>query len=418
LANSVIGSDLVNDQSNSTTDSAVVNATTPNIVMAMSTINGATTNGTPNTANPFLGLLANNGGLTPTMALLGGSPALGVGITGTNVPLTDQRGTTRGSVIDLGAFQQSTAQTPATTTTLAAGTAVPGQAVTLTATVAAIVSGAATPTGSVQFVDATTGTTLGNADLSVVNGQAQATFSTTLNLGNHTITATYVSSNGLGTSSASTSVVVGSADQIWLEKAYQVILGRDVDPSGFVYWSAVMASGASRGAVAYMLQQSMEYDTIQVQSAFQTLLGRSADQTSLGYFVGLMAQGQTIEQIDAIIVGSGEYYQGHGGGTNDGFLNALYQDFLHRSIDSTSLQAGEQALAGGQTSLSQIATSVLSTAEYKTDVVQSAYATYLHRSADTGSLNAFVSYLMAGGNDTVVSATLIGSPEYLAGITT
>src|SRR6185437_14646620 len=108
---------------NSTTNSAVVNATTPNIVMASNTINGATTNGTPSTANPLLGLPLNNGGPTPTMPLLVGSPAIGAGAAGTNVPTTDQRGVTRGSTIDLGAYQTTGATVAAgtaTTTTVAA----------------------------------------------------------------------------------------------------------------------------------------------------------------------------------------------------------------------------------------------------------------------------------------------------------
>src|SRR5262249_24875232 len=60
-------------------------------------------------ANPGLGTLADNGGPTPTIALLPGSPAIGAGsasIAGVTVPTTDQRGVARPSTsIDIGAFQ-------------------------------------------------------------------------------------------------------------------------------------------------------------------------------------------------------------------------------------------------------------------------------------------------------------------------
>jgi CSLREA domain-containing protein len=61
--------------------------------------------GTPAlSADPQLGVLANNGGLTQTMALLPGSPAIDAG-TNTNCPATDQRGATRDSACDIGAYE-------------------------------------------------------------------------------------------------------------------------------------------------------------------------------------------------------------------------------------------------------------------------------------------------------------------------
>ena len=60
---------------------------------------------------PGLAPLGDYGGPTPTMALLSGSPALGGGVTVSGVS-TDQRGFTRGSSIDIGAFQASGSLSP------------------------------------------------------------------------------------------------------------------------------------------------------------------------------------------------------------------------------------------------------------------------------------------------------------------
>jgi hypothetical protein len=56
--------------------------------------------------DPKLGMLANNGGPTPTMALLSGSPALDAG-GDANAPAADQRGVARpqGTNVDIGAFE-------------------------------------------------------------------------------------------------------------------------------------------------------------------------------------------------------------------------------------------------------------------------------------------------------------------------
>ena len=71
--------------------------------------------------NPLLGPLADNGGPTPTMALLAGSPALGKALYA-NTPLTDQRGAQRGPAgvgtkasPDIGAFEDSSSYLVTTT---------------------------------------------------------------------------------------------------------------------------------------------------------------------------------------------------------------------------------------------------------------------------------------------------------------
>jgi hypothetical protein len=59
-----------------------------------------------NNTNPLVGPLANNGGGTPTHALLVGSPAVGAGVAA-NCPTTDQRGVARpqGAACDIGAYE-------------------------------------------------------------------------------------------------------------------------------------------------------------------------------------------------------------------------------------------------------------------------------------------------------------------------
>jgi hypothetical protein len=59
-----------------------------------------------NGVDPLLGPLAENGGITPTVSLLPGSPAIDAGDESV-CPLTDQRGVTRpkGMACDIGAFE-------------------------------------------------------------------------------------------------------------------------------------------------------------------------------------------------------------------------------------------------------------------------------------------------------------------------
>jgi hypothetical protein len=430
LADSIGSNDLVNDENSSTPGAAVVNATAPNIVMASSTLDGATTNGTPLTANPQLGVLANYGGQTPTMALLSGSPALGAGTSGSNVPTTDQRGVARGSVIDLGAYQSTSASAVATTLTLTSSTpaASSGASVVLTATVAAS-SGSTTPAGSVQFVDATTGTVLGSAALS----GGTATLTTTSVSSGDKITASYSSSNGMGnsyavttvptasTSSSSSSnsgssssgspVMVSAQNQAWLNAVYEKLLGRPIDATGLKEWGADLNNGMTPTQVVLDIEQTTEYRTDEILGAYQQLLGLSAQQvpsSAVSYLLGLMQAGADFRVVQAIIAGS-DYSS-----TNDQFLNNVYEEFLQRPVDQNSETAWGALLTAGYSRIA-VVYGILSSPEYLNDLVTQDYMTYMGVTPDQASLGAYVAALEnhTMNNDMVV-ASLLGSQEWIS----
>ena len=83
-----------------------------------------------------------------------------------------------------------------------------GQSVTFTAVVAATAPGTGTPTGSVTFVDTTTGTTLGTSNLS--SGTATLAV-TSLAVGTHNIQANYAGDTNFAAGSGSTTQLVNQA---------------------------------------------------------------------------------------------------------------------------------------------------------------------------------------------------------------
>jgi hypothetical protein len=85
--------------------------------------NGGTDHNQVDVASPGLGLLASNGGLTQTIALLPDSPAIGMGSNPLNL-LTDQRGYAipPGTTLDIGAYQTAAVPDSAPTATLQAAT--------------------------------------------------------------------------------------------------------------------------------------------------------------------------------------------------------------------------------------------------------------------------------------------------------
>src|SRR5207253_3690630 len=116
--------------------------------------------------------------------------------------------------------------------------------------------------------------------------------------------------------------------------------------------------------------------------------------------------------VEAIIAGSPEYFSVRAGGTNDGFINAIYSDLLHRAPDPGGQATFSQFLKTGTTA--QAAALILGSPEYKQDLVDSFYVQFLHRHADANGLATFTGLLESGVRDEVVIADILSSAEYMA----
>jgi hypothetical protein len=148
-----------------------------------------------------------------------------------------------------------------------------------------------------------------------------------------------------------------------------------------------------------------------VRNLFTRFLKRQADAGGLNAFTTALANGATIEQVEAALVGSPEYFQSRGGGTNNGFLDAIYQDALNRAVDSAGRTFFGQLFANGATT-TQVATLIFTSDEFRTNLVQGFYQTFLHRAADSGGLATFVGLLRQGRRDEEVVAGIASSDEY------
>jgi uncharacterized delta-60 repeat protein len=221
----------------------------------------------------------------------------------------------------------------------------------------------------------------------------------------------------------------------FLQKAYVDVLGRKIDASGQAFFLGLLAGGTSRQQVVLDIEASQEYRTDVIQKLYQQYLHRAVDPAGLGLFLGELNRGATDEQIAATLIGSGEYFQNRAGGTNAGFLNAIYADILGRAIDQSGLNTFSAQLAMGVSRV-QIAHDLFSSNEYLTNVVDGFYAGFLQRQADAGGLNAFVAALQkasvslqpiftsnpnglnGGFTDELAIAIIVGSTEFFTRVPT
>jgi hypothetical protein len=123
-----------------------------------------------------------------------------------------------------------------------------------------------------------------------------------------------------------------------------------------------------------------------------------------------LGTGGTNEQLQSAITGSPEYFQ-KSGATNDGFLNALYEDTLGRAIDPSGEAEFTQALVAGMSRV-QVAAAIFSTTEHQQKLVESYYQSFLRRPADPVGVAAWVNALQSGSSDAQVLAEIVGSEEY------
>lgn len=371
--------------------------------------------GVVTTSDPGLAALAANGGPTQTMAIDAESPAAGAGNAAAASGLTtDQRGAPRATLggVDVGAYQINTAPT--------ANAGGPyliyvGGSLELNASASSDPDGDPLTyswdlNGDGVFGDATgVNPVLTWSQLNALG--ITGTFST--------VHLAVEVSDGVFppvVSAYTTLNVVPAPVQLtpnerFITALYHSLLGRAPDAAGLAAWSSMLNGAVSRAQVALYIEQSGEYLADQVNSAFERYLGRPADPAALSAFVAMLGQGATLEQLDVAILSSQEYFETQGGGTNSGFLNALFQDTLGRPIDGPTETLFAELLTSG-VSRGTVVLGVLTSVEYRQDLVNGLYEQYLHRPADSTALVGTLAQLELGQSPAQLASEILGSAEY------
>jgi hypothetical protein len=195
-----------------------------------------------------------------------------------------------------------------------------------------------------------------------------------------------------------------------VSQIYVDLLQRNVDPTGLSFWSGQLNHGQTIGEVVYSIESSPEYKLDEVNKIFETLLNRTVDTGSASYWVSFLDQ-NGVEVSEAAVAGSQEFFD-LAGQTNSGFLALLYNDVLNRPLDQQGAATYGAELAGGL-SRGDVALQILTSPEYRTDLVNSFYSQFLHRPADAAGLSFWVGQLNAGASNQDVIAAMINENEFI-----
>jgi hypothetical protein len=151
----------------------------------------------------------------------------------------------------------------------------------------------------------------------------------------------------------------------FLNQLYLNVLNRAAEPAGLAYWTSVLNSGTTRGAVLagfsdsaenisnYALQLSaglwdIDETAASVARLYWGALDRAPDAGGLSYWTGQLKSGaQSLSQEAAAFVGSVEYQATYGILDNAAFVNQLYLNVLDRVADAGGLAYWTGQLSAG-----------------------------------------------------------------------
>jgi hypothetical protein len=203
-----------------------------------------------------------------------------------------------------------------------------------------------------------------------------------------------------------------SANDAYLEGVYRNLLGRDADPTGQVFWTALLNSGTSREAVARGVWDSVEHRGYVVDRYYSTYLHRAAEAPGRAYWIGQFELGKHEKDIVLRFVTTPEYHILHP--TYAAFVRELYSDILSRDAAAGGQAGWEAALTAGA-SRSTVAQAFLHSRESDLRAVDSFYAVFLHRLGDDVGRDGWTDLLQARRETFErVGISFLASAEYFA----
>jgi uncharacterized delta-60 repeat protein len=202
-----------------------------------------------------------------------------------------------------------------------------------------------------------------------------------------------------------------TAEQRFVAQVYLDVLSRPAESTALTAWSGLLELGITRQAVSYLILNSPESRQKIVRNAYSEYLHRQPDQQGLFAWASYLAMGGTPTGLAIALASSPEFFDVEGASTADGFLDALYQSALNRSVDSAARLFWNQ-LFDQMGTTDQVAVAVFSSPEYRSDLVAEGYHTFLRREGDSGGIATSTQALDAGISDVILTSVLLGSDEY------
>ena len=197
----------------------------------------------------------------------------------------------------------------------------------------------------------------------------------------------------------------------FVRSLYADVLKREANASEVSGWGTAVAGGMPPVQAASGFVNSDEYRLTRINSAYNTILGRPAEPGADRAWLANMNAGllQT-DDVDKVFLATEEYIVINGG-TNESFVNALYQRLIGRPAQPDEMSGwGAIAAASGRHVVVDAIWRSVETARSRVSIM---YQDYLGRPPAAGEVDGWAQMAINSG-DPQVRWAIIGSAEYWA----
>ncbi|MCU1455851.1 MAG: in-like serine protease [Acidimicrobiales bacterium] len=201
-----------------------------------------------------------------------------------------------------------------------------------------------------------------------------------------------------------------TANQRFVCNLYLDVLGRTVEAGGLVYWADRLDAGTPRSTMARQYVLTPEARSVLVNRLYVLYLGRAGESAGVAYWSDQIGRGVSPDTVRVLLVASSEYY-GRAGGTNQGFVAAVYRDILRRTIDPSGQAYWDGQLASGH-SRGDVVTRLLHTNEGRKNVITDIFNRYLRRPPNASESSFWITALGNGASELDIDISVIASAEY------
>jgi subtilisin family serine protease len=203
-----------------------------------------------------------------------------------------------------------------------------------------------------------------------------------------------------------------SPDAAFVQQVYRDVLGRPAETATLNAWAHLLATGLPRAQLVQAVWNSAEHRGRQVDRYYLTYLHRPADPPGRASWVQALLNGVSEDDVIRSFLTSPEYLASHG--SDQAFVNGLFQDVLGRSAGAAEQGAWLSALQAGVDRSTAVEVFLTSPERYRR-LIHSSYTSLLRRSEAPGEAANWLAWLQAGlGSPDDAALAILASDEYYA----
>jgi hypothetical protein len=203
-----------------------------------------------------------------------------------------------------------------------------------------------------------------------------------------------------------------SVPQLFVADVYFTELAQSATAAQIAKYSSELLPGFTSTDVANQILSTPDFQAVEIRQLYARLAGFDPGSGGVSFWLDLLTRpGNTMDTVRIDFLSSDIYFN-RVGGTNTGFVSALFGDVWNKPIDPALLNQYVNALNNGATRNSVATAFVTDPKGYQAQIIAD-FDKVLDHDPDATNINFFISFRQKGGTNEQILAQLHGSSELL-----